>query len=181
MATLPSTWQWLRKEGGPKMIVNALKEYGTLETPGSGNNPKILQWAKEVGLNKLYTNDAIPWCGLFMAVIAKRSDKPVVKDPLWAMNWGTFGHHIAEPGLGDILVFTRKTSNGTTAGHVGLYVAETPDSFYVLGGNQSDSVTISQVKKNRLYQSRRPDYHIQPEQVRRIFLTASGGISTNES
>ena len=169
----------MAKEGGPKMIVNALKEYGTFEW-AQGTNPKILSWAKEVGLSKIYTTDSIPWCGLFMAVIAKRSAKPVVKDPLWALNWGTFGKHVVDPGLGHVLVFTRKTANGGTAGHVGLYVAETPDTYYVLGGNTSDSVTIGQIKKSRLYQARRPNYINQPKQVRRIFMTAGGQISENE-
>lgn len=179
MAKLPQRWKWLAKEGGPKMVVEALKEYGTFEW-AQGDNPKILEWAKEVGLNKIYTADSIPWCGLFMAIVAKRGAKPIVKDPLWALNWGTFGHHIDKPGLGDVLVFTRKTSSGGTAGHVGLYVAETPDSYYVLGGNTSDAVSIGEIKKSRLYQARRPNYINQPTQVRRIFMDSSGNISENE-
>lgn len=180
MAVLPSKYQWLYKEGGPKMIVEALKEFGTLETPGSGSNPKILSWAKEVGLNKIYTADSIPWCGLFMAVIAKRAEKPIVRDPLWALNWGTFGEHVIKPGLGDILVFTRKTANGGTAGHVGLYIAESDTTYHVLGGNTSDKVTIAEISKSRLYQARRPNYINKPVQVRSIHMNASGQISSNE-
>jgi hypothetical protein len=46
---LPSRYGWLAREPGPKRIVEALKLYGTLDTPGSANNPTIVAWAKEVG------------------------------------------------------------------------------------------------------------------------------------
>ncbi len=36
---LPSRYAWLAREPGPKMIVEALKLYATMEKPGSTNNP----------------------------------------------------------------------------------------------------------------------------------------------
>lgn len=174
---LPTHYKWLEKEGAPRMIVEALKEHGTIETPGSGNNPKILGWAKEVGADiaKIYKADSIPWCGLFMAVIAKRADKDIVKDPLWALNWGTFGEDADCGMLGDTLVFVR---NG--GGHVGLYVGEDASAYHVLGGNQSDAVSITRIAKSRLYSIRRPKYNIRPKNVRSIILAANGKISENE-
>jgi hypothetical protein len=46
---LPSQHAWLANEPGPKMHVEALKEFGTLETPGTADNPKVLAWAAETG------------------------------------------------------------------------------------------------------------------------------------
>ena len=73
---LPSQYAWLTKLSPlPRMIEEALKLYGTTEVSGSRNNPQILAWADEVGLEAVYTADSIPWCGLFMAVVAKRACK----------------------------------------------------------------------------------------------------------
>ncbi len=165
------------------MITQALKLFDTHEAPGSVNNPEIIKWAKEVGgtVADTYKADEIPWCGLFMAVVAKRSAKQVVKDPLWALNWGTFGINTNTPMFGDVLVFTRKTSDGRKAGHVALYIGEDTSSYHVLGGNQADSVCITRLDKNRLYVARRPKYNIQPKNVRVIALASGGApISTNE-
>lgn len=118
-------------------------------------------------------------CGLFMAVIAKRAGKEVPKDPLWALNWGTFGTHIEKDQamLGDILVFVR---NG--GGHVGIYVGESKGTLHVLGGNTGDQVKIAEISKDRLYAVRRPIYSIaQPNNVRKIFINASGVVSSNEA
>jgi uncharacterized protein (TIGR02594 family) len=117
---LPQKYNWLLNESGPIMIKKALELFDVSETLGKNNNPTIIAWAKEIGgeVADIYKADEIPWCGLFIAVIAKRSSKQIVKDPLWALNWGTFGKKIEQPMLGDILVFIRKTVNGKTAGHV---------------------------------------------------------------
>lgn len=178
---LPKKYAFLAKEPGPKMLLAALLEYGVLEVPGTSNNKKIINWAAEVGGNvdDVYKADSIPWCGLFMAVVAKRAGKQVPKDPLWALNWGTFGTKVEKDQamLGDVLVFVR---NG--GGHVGIYVGESKDTFHVLGGNTSDAVKIAEISKSRLYAVRRPIYSIaQPNNVRKIFISASGEISSNEA
>jgi uncharacterized protein (TIGR02594 family) len=175
---LPSRYAWLAREPGPKMIVEALKLFGTMEKPGSANNPTIVAWAKEVGgeVADVYKADSIPWCGLFMAVVAKRAGKEPPKHPLWALSWSAFGAKAPAPALGDVLVFTR--SGG---GHVGLYVGEDASAFHVLGGNQSDRVCITRIAKARLYTARRPLYRVQPANVRPIHLEATGALSLNEA
>ncbi len=175
---LPSRYAWLAREPGPKMIVEALKLFGTMEAPGSANNPIIVAWAEEVGgeVADVYKADSIPWCGLFMAVVAKRAGKELPKHPLWALSWSAFGAKTPAPALGDVLVFTR--SGG---GHVGLYVGEDASAFHVLGGNQSDRVCIARIARARLYAARRPLYRVQPANVRPIHLEATGALSLNEA
>lgn len=175
-SALPARYAWLNKEPGPKMLKEALALYGTVEAPGAKDNPVIIAWAKEVGLGKSYSHDSIPWCGLFMAVVAKRAGKPVVDSPLWALSWADFGKPVHQPMLGDVLTFKR---NG--GGHVALYVGEDATAFHCLGGNQSDSVCITRIAKSRLYRSRRPLYTIQPDNVRKVTLASSGKLSTNEA
>ena len=181
---LPRRYAYLNDSPMPRLIKEGLKTYGTVETPGKKNNPTIMAWAKEVGgpVSKIYTADSIPWCGLWMAVVAKRAGWEVVKSPLWALSWATFGAWVKAkdkphaPAIGDVLVFTR---NG--GGHVGLYVGEDATHFHVLGGNQSDKVMISRIAKSRLYTTRRPEWKTkQPESVRPKRLTAVGAVTTNE-
>lgn len=175
---VPPKYKWLLDEPGPKMITEALRHYGLLETAGKGITPDFTKWAGELGLTKIYTSDEIAWCGLFIAIVATRSGKQLPfssKEALWALNWQKFGLKVKAACLGDVLVFRR---NG--GGHVGLYVGEDATAYHVLGGNQSDTVCITRILKERLYAIRRPLYNVQPDNVRPIKLLASGIISTNE-
>lgn len=174
MIALPDAYRLLANEPGPKMLLEALKLYGTHEREGSGDNPVILDWAKELGL-KQYTTDAIPWCGLFVALLAHRSGKAMPSSPLWALSWATWGDKSPAPALGDVLVFKRQGG-----GHVGLYVAEDADYYHVLGGNQGDAVSITRIAKSRLYAARR-SYRNTPANVRPIHAMANGAVSTNEA
>ena len=169
-------YEWLEQEPGPKMIVEALKFFGVKEFPGTqSNNPVILGWAKELGVEKVYSNDEVPWCGLFIGIVAKRAEKPLPNNFIWALNWSRFGVKADTAKLGDILTFKRPTG-----GHVGLYVGEDAEAYHVLGGNQGNAVTITRISKNRVYAIRRPVYKNEPDNVRKIKLAATGQLSTNE-
>ena len=115
----PSDYKWLNDLSPlPRMVEEALKMLGTKEVPGPGNSKVIMQWAKELGdpsVANVYTADSVPWCGLFMAIIAKRAGKTPVKDPLWALNWGAFGVPAGQPGLGDVLTFIRPEGGHVTS------------------------------------------------------------------
>lgn len=173
---LPKKYQWLGLEDSPRHLMKAIELFGTTEIVGPKHNPVILEWAKETKLG-YYTNDEIPWCGLFIAVIMHRSSREIVKEPLWARNWNKFGVNSEVPMLGDVLVFSR-----STGGHVGLYVGEDSTSYHVLGGNQGNAVSIVRIVKNRMIGCRRPPYHTQPLNIRKIKLDSTGvTVSTNEA
>lgn len=176
--TLPTKYQWLAKEGAPRMLVEAIKHYGVIETPGAGSTPDITRWAKEVGVSGWYGSDAVPWCGLFVGVVAKRAGYPHTSQLLSALSWSNWGEKVPKgrEALWDVLVFAR-----TGGGHVGFYVGETADSFLVFGGNQSDAVGFAWISKSRLVAARRPIYKIgEPANVRKIRLTRDGNLSQNE-
>lgn len=174
---LPKNYQWLATEGAPKMLVEAMKLYGTTEAPGDKeDNPDIIEWAKELGL-KDYVHDSIAWCGLFMAIVAKHAGKEVPANPLWAANWAKFGTKQTKAMLGDVLVFSRSGGN-----HVAIYIGEDATTYHVLGGNQSDQVNITRILKSRCWSIRRAAFSIgQPDNVRSVVLTTGGKISTNEA
>jgi uncharacterized protein (TIGR02594 family) len=180
MAELPNKYQWLYKEGAPKMLVEALKHYGVLEHVGKGSNPNITKWAKEAGVSGWYTDDDIPWCGLFVGMVALRAGYPFSANKLLAAKeWAKWGTHadIHNAMLWDILVFQRPGG-----GHVGFYVGENDHAFLVYGGNQSNAVGFTWVAKERCIAVRKPAYKVgQPENVRKIILTEAGELSTNEA
>jgi uncharacterized protein (TIGR02594 family) len=175
MSKIPAEYAWLEREGEPQMLVEAIRLYGTSEIKGRADNPTIIEWAKEVGVSNEYTGDSVPWCALFMAVVAKRARKEPPRDPLWALNWRNFGRAVAAPMLGDVLVFTR-----AGGGHVALYVGEDAEAFHVLGGNQGDRVSIVRKLKSEQHWCRRPLYITQPLNVRVVHLAAGGRLSTKE-
>ena len=181
----------------------ALAELGTLESPSTPNNPKILGWADEVARAQgtsytkwaadWYNSDKIAWCGLFVAVCAVRSangraDRLPPSKYLSALSWAEFGVpvqwkgreglRLSEIWVGDVLVFIREGG-----GHVGICVGVSEDgtTVHVLGGNQGDKVSIAEIPVKRLYAVRRPPYQSRPEGARHVRLLASGVVSTNEA
>lgn len=169
-------YSFLKQETAPRHLLKAIELLGIKETVGSIHNPVIMGWAKEVGLEKVYISDEIPWCGLFVAVVMKRADREVIQSPLWALSWRNFGVTSPVPMLGDILCFKR---NG--GGHVGFYVGEDKDCYHVLGGNQGNSVSITRIAKSRMVEARRPVYNSIPSNVRKIVLDSTGPVSQNEA
>jgi uncharacterized protein (TIGR02594 family) len=142
-------------DGHPRIMVEAMKLFGTKELAGPGDNRVILSWAAEIGQADRYVHDVTPWCGLFAGVTVQRAGYHFPADPLWALNWAHFGNPVQahEPMFGDVLVFKRPGG-----GHVGFYAAEDDSHFWVLGGNQGDQVCFAPVLKHALFAFRRPPY-----------------------
>ena len=167
---LPTAYRWLADEPGPRMLVEGVKLHGTIELPGNADSPTLLAWAREVGLDRVYTHDSIPWCGLFMALCAHRATWELPEGPLWALNWAKWGTSEDVPMLGDVMTFQRHGG-----GHVAMYVGEDETHWHILGGNQSDRVCIIRRSKPDLYAARRaPWRHAQPANVRRVMLKNTG-------
>ena len=174
-------YQWLLDSEKPRMLDEAIKELGVLELPGDRDSPTIMGWAAELDLtHNGYTHDSIPWCGLFMAVIALRAGWTPVKNPLWALNWKDFGQDVAtaptprQPALGDVMVYRRNSG-----GHVNQYVGEDDSHYHGIGGNQSDAVTFGRYPKGNLVACRRAPWRIeQPKSVRPIVLRRDGSAIT---
>jgi uncharacterized protein (TIGR02594 family) len=173
------SYSYLNKENSPQILVQAKLLLGTKEIVGNIHSDIIMGWAKNLGLEKIYTSDEIAWCGLAMAEVCKRANVETnltPKQALWALNWSKFGTKQSVAMLGDILTFKR---NG--GGHVGIYVGEDLTHFHVLGGNQGNSVSVSRIAKSRLYKARRTAWKVaQPVNVRKVHLAPKGVITTNE-
>ena len=198
---VPAMWSWLLAlDGLPKMVAEGLKEYGTLEAPGTPNNPKIVAWADEVARlhPTTYTNwaadwynkDSVPWCGLYTAVIACRSvnglsNRMPPPSYLSSLAWAAFGKTVDWKSslkniwMGDIAVFVREGG-----GHVGIVIGVSKDSNYIvlLAGNQDDAVNIKLISISRLYAVRRVPYINRPVSARHFTINPTGlPVSTNEA
>jgi uncharacterized protein (TIGR02594 family) len=139
-----------------------------------------MSWAKRLGgwVASFYTGDDVPWCGLavaaWVAITLPKESLPA--NPLGALNWRKFGIALSTPSLGAILVFTR--SGG---GHVGLYVGEDLTHYHVLGGNQSNSISIARIEKARLVATRWPSTAGNPISGK-VHLNSSGApLSKSEA
>lgn len=173
-------YDYLKKVTAPQILVQALKLVGTKEIIGVKHSETIMRWAKELGIEKIYTADEIAWCGLFVCYCTHKAGLELpfsAKESLWALNWNKFGTKESVAMLGDILTFKR---NG--GGHVGLYVGEDDTCYHVLGGNQSNMVNITRIEKTRCAGIRRTPWKIsQPDSVKAIVVSPTGFISKNEA
>mgnify|MGYP001030551301 CR=1 FL=1 len=111
----------------------------------------------ELGIDPVYTE----WCAAFVNMILKQNNYPtsetVSDHPLTARSFLKLGVPVVdEPKYGDIIVFKR---GEPWQGHVAFYVNKKTvngiDYYYVLGGNQSDAVTIEPYAASRVISIRR--------------------------
>lgn len=172
----PKQYAYLLDPGVPAVIREAVHLYGTVEYKGALDNPVILGWAQEVGYKTLgvaYEHDEVPWCGVFAAVVCKRAGFTPPDMAVRASAWDSFGRHVNDkPALGDILRFQRPGG-----GHVGFYVGEDADAYHVLGGNQSDAVTITRISKERCVAVRRA----WPDTAHAVVIAGGSKLSENEA
>ena len=133
-------------------IVEAEKLLGLHEIR---DNAKLRAWLKSDGPT-LGDPKALPWCGDFvdtaidLALPGEPRVGPLAENPYWALNWLHFGKKV-EPRLWAIGAFKRPGG-----GHVGFLVGQDATRFYVLGGNQGDSVSVVPIDKTRLQGARWP-------------------------
>jgi uncharacterized protein (TIGR02594 family) len=167
---IPSNLPWLQE---------AYNLIGTREQPGVGSNEAIIGWARNLELTS-YDDDDIPWCGLFVAhcIGSQLPEEPLPGNPLGAREWAKLGNP-TEPCLGAIMVFWRGSPDGWQ-GHVGFYWAEDDEAYQLLGGNQSNEVSITRMSKDRLLQSRWPVTTMRPTHGKR-FADHRGRLSQDEA
>lgn len=114
------------------------------------DNARLWDWLKSDGAQDLGDPAKQPWCGSLVqtAFLLSLPSEPVPENPFLALNWTKFGIACA-PQVGAVLVFWRGSAD-SWQGHVGFYVGEDATHFHVLGGNQSDMVSVVRILKSRL-------------------------------
>ena len=128
---------------------------GTKELKGSADDPKIMEMYRTVG-HHWVEHDEVAWCAAFVGHCLEKVGIASTRK-LNARSYLTWGEKVAgleQAKEGDIVVFTRGTSAAT--GHVAFFLKATGSQVEVLGGNQSDGVTVARYAKSRLLGIRRP-------------------------
>ena len=132
-----------------------------IEEFSSGSNPAVHGRAGLLEIN--YAGDEVAWCGLHVGYCVRRA---LPKEPLptneegapegllGARRWLTFGSEV-NPKVGAIMVFWRESVDDWR-GHVGFYYGEQGDHYQILGGNQSDKVSVALYEKRRFLGARWP-------------------------
>lgn len=113
------------------------------------DNARLFKWLKSDGAT-VGDPAKIPWCGDFVqtAIALALPNEPIPANPYLAANWVKFGQ-ATTPQRGAVLSFWRGSPD-SWKGHVGFYAGEDATHFLVLGGNQSNSVSLARIEKRRL-------------------------------
>jgi uncharacterized protein (TIGR02594 family) len=133
---------------------------GLKEIPGSGDNAQILAMLK---LDASWPgHDEVPWCSAFVNYVCWLLRLPRSKD-LRARSWLGVGVPIkvedAQPAF-DVVILNRSggpqdASVLDAPGHVAFFSAVEGSRILCLGGNQSNSVSISRYEASELLGVRR--------------------------
>lgn len=173
----------------------------TIAALAEGNRPAFLPWMEEInrrkGLHETRNRTSLiswlrsdgrtlgdpaklPWCGdaVETPIALTLPDEPLPANPYLARNWMKFGR-ACKPTYGAVLVFWRGDRHGTS-GHVGFYEGEDASAYHVLGGNQSNAITVARLAKDRLLGARWP-LTVPLPQGGAIMKAATGALSTNEA
>lgn len=182
---LPEKYKWLENIGTlPKLVSAGLQYLGLKEIPGKGSNPVIMDMAKGLHVEDIYTDDDIAWCALAINHLIRITGKPMLdikgdKHNLlrakYLLNYG-IPVPIGDEKLGDILIFGREGG-----GHATLYIAESPSTYHCLGGNQHNMFDFTEIAKSRLIGARRFYATAPPASAKKYEMNSSGLISTNEA
>jgi uncharacterized protein (TIGR02594 family) len=114
---------------------------GVDEIGGSRHNPRILEYHATTTLPAENAGaDETAWCSSFVNWCVEQSGFPGT-DSAMARSWLDWGSALSEPRKGAVTVF-RRDSAGPQFGHVAFYWDRSGSTFLVLGGNQSNQVSI---------------------------------------
>ena len=139
----------------PAWLRHARSLLGTREIVGRTHNNVLIAFLNSARKwnGVIWKDDEMPWCGGFVAACLVAVGVEPVKIAARAKSWATWGSRLRPERLapGAVLVFDRPGG-----GHVGFYVGEDVTAYHVLGGNQSNAVTVTRIAKSRLTASRWP-------------------------
>lgn len=129
------------------IVAQGLKYIEQSSIHGKEYNKIIAKFISDILGNKEPT-DEVPWCSAYLNAVMKDLGLKGTNS-LLARSWLEWGQKTSKPEMGDIVVFWRE-SKTSWKGHVAIYIAESEDSIYALGGNQSDEVSIAKYPKEKV-------------------------------
>lgn len=138
----------------PPWALIALQDVGVTEIAGPESNDRVVQMHSHTKLNA--HDDETAWCAAAVCCWLEESGYDSPKSAR-AKDFLLWGKEVLKPELGCVMVFKRIVSPGVEAGHVGLYMGETYDQYWLLGGNQSNQVKYQLYPKSLFLSARLPE------------------------
>lgn len=115
-------------------------ELGQREVKGSKNNARIIWYGKFVSYK--ITLDSIPWCASFQNAALINSGYEGTASAMARSFMNLDGAiKLKKPIRGCMVVFWRKSPK-SSSGHIACYLGKKGNKDIIIGGNQSDSVSI---------------------------------------
>jgi uncharacterized protein (TIGR02594 family) len=136
----------------------------------------ILRWAKDIGAPDWYDDSDKPWCAVFLNRLMLACQLPMAGkgfELLRARSFESWGVPLVVPSFGCVMTFRRPEG-----AHVGLYLGENATHYRILGGNQGNAVSLTDIAKDRLTSMRWPMGL--PAHEGRVLLNDTGTVSENE-
>ncbi|MCC7413526.1 MAG: TIGR02594 family protein, partial [Gammaproteobacteria bacterium] len=135
----------------------AWAEQGVCEIKGPEHSPAVLALFKRSGRSDV-TNDETAWCGAFVGACLAGAGLPMppLEQRLMGRAYLKIGTPVEQPRVGAMVVLSRDDA-GPHAGHVGFVTGWTETHVAVLGGNQSDAVTVAHFPRSQVLGYRWPE------------------------
>lgn len=136
----------------------AARYIGIKGIAGSSDHPLIQWWLSLCGFG-FDAHDEVPWCSAFINGMAWQIDLPRSKSAA-ARSWLMVGARVPSNSapvaqVGAIVVLSRGSNQPgpeviNAPGHVGLFHSYEGETVRLLGGNQSDGVSIASFPKSAI-------------------------------
>lgn len=129
----------------------AIQYIGEREIKGVTHNSLIVGWWKKIKRGGI-KDDETPWCAAFVGAMLEDAG---IKSSRFesAKSYLSWGSKLAAPTYGCVVVFQREGG-----GHVGFVCGQDAQGrLLVLGGNQSDKVSIRAFKRDAVVGYRWPE------------------------
>jgi uncharacterized protein (TIGR02594 family) len=147
MHAFPNDQPWLKR---------AIADLGLHELPGAAARPRIIEMYAKAGHPEI-TSDEVAWCSAALNTWMVEANIRGTGS-LAARSWLAWGRAVDIRKViprGAVLIFRREDSSWQ--GHVCLCLEDRDGIVTVIGGNQSDAVTIARYRKAALIGARWPD------------------------
>jgi uncharacterized protein (TIGR02594 family) len=136
----------------PRWLALAWADLGVAETPGARHTERVLRYYADVGHPEI-ADDETAWCAAFAGSCLERAGIASTRS-LMARSYLAWGEPLDGFRHGAVAVLSRTAD--PALGHVGFLVGETEGHVVLLGGNQSDAITVEAFPRTRLLGLRWP-------------------------
>lgn len=136
----------------PPWMTVAWAELGQSEVSGTAANPRVVDYFRQIGHGAV-GDDETAWCAAFVGACLERAGFASTRS-LMARSYLDWGEDAADPATGSVAILSR--GENPSLGHVGFLVGMTDTAVYLLGGNQSDAVSVARFDRSRLLGTRMP-------------------------